>query len=216
MNIESRQGLPILDMEGFCLRRIQLDDAIEWARFEMLPEVGRYTSFTVRSSADLVPLIERDGAPGPGGLLNFAVWEAAGSQLAGVVGFHSISKLNLSAEVSYSIHPRFWGKGLATASVQAAVRWGFASRSWSRVQGTSLPENVASRRVLDKAGFSYEGRLRNLRVVRGVVRDYLLYSIIPSVQTPAGSPDAGTPAAITREAQEDPRACEPSAGTARG
>ena len=42
-----------------------------------------------------------------------------------------------------------------------------------------LEPNLASQRVLLKAGFAYEGLLRNLRIVRGTPRNYLLYAVTP-------------------------------------
>ena len=68
---------------------------------------------------------------------------------------------------------------MATALCVAAVQWGFSAKSWARIQATTLESNLASRRVLDKAGFAFKGRLRNFRMVRGAPRDYLLFSVTP-------------------------------------
>ena len=50
---------------------------------------------------------------------------------------------------------------------------------WVRIQATVLEANLASRRVLDKCGFAFEGTLRNLRIVRGRPSDFLLYATVP-------------------------------------
>ena len=97
----------------------------------------------------------------------------------GVVGFHTLSTINRSAEITYILHPDVWGQGLATACARAAVAWGFEVRQWVRIQGTVLEPNVASQQVLLKAGFVYEGLLHNFRIVRGEPRDYLLYAVTP-------------------------------------
>ena len=95
------------------------------------------------------------------------------------MGFHSVSPLNRSAEITYGVDPLLWGNGLATALCVAAVQWGFSAKSWVRIQATTLESNLASRRVLDKAGFAFEGRQRNFRMVRGAPRVYLLFSVTP-------------------------------------
>ena len=99
------------------------------------------------------------------------------------VGFHTVSALNRTAEVTYAVSPSDSGRGIATAACAAAVAWGFEQRRWLRIQATTLEAHAASRRVLEKCGFGLEGTLRNFRLVRGEPRDYLMFSVIPS--TPA-------------------------------
>jgi RimJ/RimL family protein N-acetyltransferase len=155
-------------------------DAHDWGEYALLPEVKRYTSGTEQTVADLVPEIERTLANNPNAPILFAVREPATRRLVATVGFHTVSSLNRTAEVTYTVHPAHWGRGLATAVCAATVRWGFEHKGWVRVQATTLVEHVASQRVLVKCGFELEGRLRNFRIVRGVPSDYLLYARVPS------------------------------------
>jgi [ribosomal protein S5]-alanine N-acetyltransferase len=167
-------------LPGFVLSPVQLSDADEWSEFEVLPQFREHTSSAVQSAADLIPLIGRSLSPDPSAPVYFIVRELKTNRLVASVGFHSVSALNRTAEVTYGIHPSMWGHGLATALCTAAVQWGFSARSWVRIQATTLESNLASQRVLGKAGFALEGKLRNFRIVRGVPRDYLLFSIIPA------------------------------------
>ncbi|MBZ5763517.1 MULTISPECIES: GNAT family protein [Rhizobium] len=52
------------------------------------------------------------------------------------------------------------GRGLMTEAVEAVTRCGFTDFSLNRIEAWTLPGNVASDRVLEKAGFCYEGTLR--------------------------------------------------------
>ena len=169
-------SVPLLP--GYMLSPAALSDADEWSEFEALPQFREHTSSTIQSSADLLPLIERSLSADPSAPVYFIVRESSTNRLVASVGFHSISALNRTAEVTYGIHPSMWGNGLATALCTAAVQWGFSTRSWVRIQATTLESNLASQRVLGKVGFSFEGKLRSFRMVRGVPRDYLLFSII--------------------------------------
>jgi RimJ/RimL family protein N-acetyltransferase len=96
------------------------------------------------------------------------------------VGFHTVSAINRTAEITYDVDPAYWGRGIASASCAAAVRWGFTIRKFVRIQATVLEGNLGSRRVLEKCHFAYEGTMRNFRMVRGEPRDYLLYAALPT------------------------------------
>ncbi|MEW5748643.1 MAG: GNAT family protein [Candidatus Thermoplasmatota archaeon] len=70
------------------------------------------------------------------------------------------------------------GKGYGTEAVQVMVDYLFLHKDTVRVQAEIHPDNVASRRVLEKAGFQFEGRIRKSFFSRGVYRDTALYSIL--------------------------------------
>ena len=64
------------------------------------------------------------------------------------------------AEVKYALHRDVWGRGLATEAVLGLVDWGRRAHGLERVIATVAPANLASQRVLLKAGFAL-GPLRN-------------------------------------------------------
>ena len=70
-------------------------------------------------------------------------------------------------EVDYELDPGCWGHGLATEGTQAALRFGFVDRSLPQIIGATVPENLASRRVMEKCGLTYQGEMqfRNARIV---------------------------------------------------
>uniref|UniRef100_A0A1D1Y063 Putative ribosomal N-acetyltransferase YdaF n=1 Tax=Anthurium amnicola TaxID=1678845 RepID=A0A1D1Y063_9ARAE len=83
------------------------------------------------------------------------------------------------AEVSYGVARRHRGRGVATAAVRAGARQVF--EEWphlERLEGLVAVENVASQRVMEKAGFSREGLLRSYRVTKGKVWDLVSYSLV--------------------------------------
>lgn len=166
-------------LPGYLLAPMVPADAPEWAEYVVLPEVKRLTSSTAESAADLLPMIERSCSADPNAPLLFAVREAASGRFVSAVGFHTVSALNRSAEVTYDVRPEHWGRGLATALCEAAVAWAFAEKGWVRIQAATLVEHVASQHVLAKCGFAYEGRLRSFRIVRGEPRDYLMFARLP-------------------------------------
>ena len=179
---------PIVESHPVIVRPLNQSDAEAWFEFAGDPHVMQYTSSNVRTLEDLRPIIQRANAAEPGSPIQFAVCMRADARLVGVVSFHTISVLNRAAEITYALHPSFWGRGIASAICAATASWGFAEQGFVRVQATVLEPNVASIRVLQRCGFQFEGKLRNFRIVRGEPRDYLLYYLVPPA-APGANPN---------------------------
>jgi RimJ/RimL family protein N-acetyltransferase len=59
-------------------------------------------------------------------------------------------------ELAYALRPEAWGKGLATEMARRVLKAGFEELGLDNVVSFTLPTNVASRRVMEKAGFEFE------------------------------------------------------------
>ncbi len=79
--------------------------------------------------------------------------------------------------LGYMTAPWARGQGFMTAAVRLVTDFAFA-RGAQRVELCVHPDNAASRRVAEKAGFRFEGMRRNGEVLRGEVRDLAVYSAI--------------------------------------
>lgn len=64
------------------------------------------------------------------------------------------------SEIAYRLHKRFWGKGYGTEIAQALVDCGFKYLTIKRLVAFVDPENIASRRVIEKIGMTYTGTIR--------------------------------------------------------
>ena len=171
--------MPYPIIPGFAVRPIRLEDAVAWASYVLLPEVKLHTSSTAMTVGDVEREIRKTLAEEPGTAIRFVLKADATRQLIATVGFHTISALNGTAEITYDVAPLHWGKGIASAACGAATVWGFEVRGWHRVQATTVLSNIGSQRVLERCGFKREGLVRNFRLVRGEPTDYWLYSAIP-------------------------------------
>jgi [ribosomal protein S5]-alanine N-acetyltransferase len=65
------------------------------------------------------------------------------------------------AEFGFILNPNYWGNGYATEASKAIIRWLASEPSIFRIWATCDTENLASARVLEKAGLQREGTLRN-------------------------------------------------------
>ena len=70
-------------------------------------------------------------------------------------------------EAGWSVTPERWGEGLATEAARASVSWGLDRLGLTRIVSFTLPDNHASRRVMEKLGMAYvrEFERRGLRHV---------------------------------------------------
>ena len=83
-----------------------------------------------------------------------------------------------SAEVGYWLGETHWGRGVATRALVGFTGYAFAAYEVERLFAVPLATNTASCRVLEKAGYRLEGRMRRSAVKDGVVQDQLLYAVV--------------------------------------
>ncbi len=83
-----------------------------------------------------------------------------------------------SMELGYSISEKYWGMGLMPEAVAEMLRHGFEDMWLDMVCVTTGPDNERSQRVIEKAGFAYEGTLRKaFRLWDDTLRDLRCYSM---------------------------------------
>jgi ribosomal-protein-alanine N-acetyltransferase len=81
-----------------------------------------------------------------------------------------------SAQVGYWIGPDFARQGFMREALEAVVRHAFLAMDLSRIEAACLPENAASRRLLERAGFKYEGVAQSYLQINGRWRNHVLYA----------------------------------------
>ena len=83
-----------------------------------------------------------------------------------------------TAELGYWLGEPFWGRGIRTDAARHLTAWAFQNLEIYRIYATVFAGNQASMRVLEKAGFEREGRLRASVFKNGRIMDQLLYARI--------------------------------------
>jgi RimJ/RimL family protein N-acetyltransferase len=100
-------------------------------------------------------------------------------QAVGGVGFTIGTDIHRrSAEIGYWLGEAYWGRGIVTEAVRAVTRYAFATFDIAHIFAGLFERNVASRRVLEKAGFVLEGRLRSHVTKHGETMDDLFYGMV--------------------------------------
>ncbi len=109
----------------------------------------------------------------------FAFAVTADSKVIGSIGvFRQQNIHRRTAELGYYIAEGYWGRGLMTEAVTQVCRHVFENSDIIRIYAEPFAYNAASCRVLEKAGFKYEGTLRDNAVKNGKVIDMKMYSLL--------------------------------------
>lgn len=114
----------------------------------------------------------------------------ADNVLLGAVTLDNIRRGPVQAgTMGYWIGAAFARQGYMREAVQSAVHHAFTNLDLSRIESACLPENVASRGVLEKSGFKYEGVAQSYLQINGRWRNHVLYANLRSDRR--GRTDAG-------------------------
>ncbi|MCG9696198.1 GNAT family N-acetyltransferase [Shewanella sp. Isolate11] len=160
----------IIDTPRLMMREFTLDDAAAVLRFATDPQVNRYTgdSGRIASIEDARQLIETAwlSAYRQHGFARYALICKQDSQLIGFCGIKVEPLLNRGAggiDIGYRMLPDYWGRGYATEAVKACIDYAHQHLGISKIEAEVLLDNIASQRVLEKAGmtlmesYSFEG-----------------------------------------------------------
>ena len=106
---------------------------------------------------------------------NLAI-EVGGEAAGGIAFAPGTDVERYSAEIGYWLGEPFWGRGIATEAVSLVTEYAFERCNLLRLFALPFADNAASARVLEKAGYSLEGHLRQSSVKFGRPRDQLIYA----------------------------------------
>ena len=107
----------------------------------------------------------------------FAIVDAEEQFLGYAVTGH-VNRRDLEVELGYAVAPAARGRGVATETLRQLTQWAF-DEGMQRVTALISPDNFASRRVAQKAGYTFEGVLRSMHHIDGRRVDLQSWSILP-------------------------------------
>lgn len=149
--------MPEIETERLMLRMFEPEDGDEFYRVISTPGFGRYLP------PDFVPTpeIAHSGIQRKldhwhrRGYGQWAVCPKGSRQFLGYCGLRFLPDTE-EIELLYGIDRAYWGRGLTSEAAKASVRFGFQEAGVTRIMALANPENAASRRVMQKAGLTYE------------------------------------------------------------
>jgi RimJ/RimL family protein N-acetyltransferase len=166
----------LLDLGDLRVRNWRRDDLDALLRCANNPKIAANLRdqfphpYTRRDGIDYLNYVRSMDVP-----MSFAIEH--GGEAVGGIGFKPGADIaRLSVEMGYWLAEPSWGRGFATRAVTAASDWAFDSYKIVRIFATVFSHNVASIRVLEKAGFEREGILRRSAIKNGIILDQVLYA----------------------------------------
>ena len=131
------------------------------------------------------PYTEQDGKDDISAMLSanenetFAFAVTVDNKVIGSIGvFRQENIHKQTAELGYYVAEEYWGKGIMTKAVKQICEYVFDISDIIRIYAEPFACNRASCRVLEKAGFQYEGTLRSNAIKNGKVLDMKMYSLL--------------------------------------
>ena len=108
----------------------------------------------------------------------FGIFENASDALVGRIGLSAVfRKAWQNANLGYYVAQEHNGRGFGTEAVILASRYAFGQARLHRVQAAVMLDNVASKRVLEKAGFRHEGLARKYLKINDRWEDHHIYAL---------------------------------------
>jgi ribosomal-protein-alanine N-acetyltransferase len=173
------RALPELETERLVLRALRPDDAEAMFEYAGAPD-SPYVIFTAHKTIEESRKVIADvsTATAEGKMLMWGVTLRGEGRLVGTSGFGHITARHAQAELGYILHRRLWNQGFATEAVRAVVRFGFETLGLNRIEARCFAPNVASARVMEKNGMTFEGVMREQIFAKGKFQDMREYSIL--------------------------------------
>jgi ribosomal-protein-alanine N-acetyltransferase len=171
---------PLLATKRLTLRAPTAKDASALQALFARPEVTRFSNTpdapSKAQSERIAAWMAKRYPSGKG--CAWIIEDRASKAFVGAIRFNSIDRKWRSGEIGYELHPEFWGQGLMTEAVAAAIACGHDTFKLNRIEAWTLPGNPASDRVLEKSGFRYEGTLRQKAWFKGSFHDFRVFGRI--------------------------------------
>lgn len=174
-------------MLAFHTKRLEMYElsALDLADVHQLhsrPETDRYNTLGIPESIQTTEqrltgwLSQQAASPRPAYI--FSIKLKGTTQFVGLIAL-IIGKPGFNmAEVWYKVHPAYWRQGYATEALSGMLAYGLVTLTLHRIEAGCAVDNLASSRVLEKAGMVREGRKQNVLPIRGDWVDSSFYSIL--------------------------------------
>ncbi len=172
----------VLTTKRLTLRFIKKSDLEVIHNLQSITEVDKYNTLgipknlteTKKVMAPLFKALEKLAIA----KYTFVIELTSTKQFIGLIALNLGNPKYKSGEVWYKLFPKYWNKGKATEALQCILKFGFEELKLHRIEAGCAINNLGSIKVLEKAGFSYEGRKRKTLPLKSGWSDNFEYGIL--------------------------------------
>lgn len=171
---------PTIDSERFHFRSLHEDDAHEVFALRSDKKIMKYIPRPIAKNLEdalehiktVKETIEKkDG-------INWAITFKGQPKLIGIIGIYRIKKEDHRGEIGYILLPEHHNKGIISEAIQTVLTYAFETIGFYSIEAVIDPDNVASERVLIKAGFVKEAHIKENVFWDGQYLDTVIYSLL--------------------------------------
>ncbi|MFC5045061.1 GNAT family N-acetyltransferase [Aquimarina hainanensis] len=180
INEQYFEDFPVLETTRLTLRSLVLTDASEIYSIRSNVKAMQYMDtvlhHTIADTEKFVTLNLKTYQKKEG--LFWVLIEKNTDQFIGDFSFWKVNRRNSRAEIGYSLHPDFWGKGYMKEAMKTILHFGFTKLKLHSIEANINPDNNNSRKVLKGIGFQKEAYFREHYYYNGEYLDSEIYSLL--------------------------------------
>lgn len=172
--------IPELKTDRLLLRPFTMDDVERVTELLQTPDIAAttlYVPYPYTSEDAATWIVTHPYAAELGKALNWAICTLEDGVVIGTIGL-DINSYHERGMLGYWLGVPYWGQGFTSEAAKAVVHYGFDELELHRIEATCMPHNVGSSRVMEKAGMSYEGTLRDYYRKSDGFRDAAMYAVL--------------------------------------
>lgn len=183
MPARTRPPFPTLETRRLLLRSPEPSDTAPLHAILSKPESTRFSNWPDQPGrADIENAMRWMGKlHGSAKGCAWMIEERKSGLLVGAIRINRLDGAWRWGEIGYESNSDFWGRGLMTEALRAVTVCAHGTFGLNRLEAWTLPGNDASDRVLAKAGFVYEGTLRQKAFFKGVFHDFRMFARTPEM-----------------------------------
>ncbi len=161
--------LPELLTDRLTLRKLTVADDADMYEYASRSDVTKYlTWYPHPDKAYTREYLHYLAGRYAGGMFyDWAIVYEPDSKMVGTCGFTSFNCAADSAEVGYVLNPEYWGKGIAGEALGRVMEFGFEELRLHRIEAKFIQGNERSLHVMQRAGMTFEGYLRDGMLIKG-------------------------------------------------
>jgi RimJ/RimL family protein N-acetyltransferase len=164
------------------LKEITWNDLENIHRLHSYPEVDEFNTIGIPKNIDetkelIRPLIEEETKT-PRKAYTWKIVLKESKDFIGIAGINLSNDKFKLGKIYYKIFPHYWGKGYATETSKALIKYGFDNFKLHKVEAGVATGNIKSIRVLEKSGMTREGLRRKILPIGGEWKDNYHYAIV--------------------------------------
>lgn len=172
---------PIIHTKRLILRPLKSTDNEAIFDYAQLPNVGPSAGWepheTIKNTNDFITYALRKREYGQPGVYVITLKDT--KEVIGTTEIHSYKEQK--GAIGFVLHPNHWNNGYTTEAAKALIIYAMEVLELKRLEYCHFPHNIASKRVCEKLGFTFEGILRNKYLLYdGTVLDDVVYSLTDS------------------------------------